>query len=108
LSSEAQTAAEGLIRIQRQWAAAQTNGYYPAFFPSGRLKMNSLYFGGLSAGFAKKDVGPLGVWWSRGYHIQRATTNDTAWTLYRVHSVGVHNMKGIQWQSKLTTVTNSP
>ena len=89
LSGEAQIAAAGLVRIQRQWEAAQTNGYYPAFFPGAALKMNSLYFGGLSAGCAKKTIGPLGVWWSSGYQIQRENTSDTVWTFYKVHSLGV-------------------
>ena len=108
LSGEAQTAAAGLIRIQREWEARQTNGYYPAFFHPANLQVNSLDFGRLSAGWAKKHIGPLGMWWSKGYQIQRANVNDTVWILYRVHSFGIPNTKGITWRSKLTTVTNCP
>jgi hypothetical protein len=108
LSGEAQRIAWALIQIQRQWAAAQANGFYPAFVSFGALHMNSINFGGLSAGCAKKDIGPLGIWWSSGYEIQRAKTSESVWTLYRVYSFGGPNMKGIERRSKLSMVTNSP
>ena len=62
----------------------------------------------LSNLFAKKDTGPLGIWWFSGYQIQRANTNDNIWTLYRVHSVGWRTLHGVRWRSRLTAVTNSP
>jgi hypothetical protein len=98
LSIEAKAAAASLIEEQNRWAEKQVGNRWTIGgmrLSPNALQMNFLFSGGLSAECDKTHTGPFGIWFSSGYQIQRATTNDTIWTLYRVHSFGFPKKKGL-------------
>jgi hypothetical protein len=109
--NQAQAFAAALFELHGQWT---TNGndviFSRARWPASlkALKVNGLEVNRFWARASRREDGPWGIWWSSGYQVQRQHTNDTAWTLYRVHSFGGPGMKGFRWRSGGTAVTNAP
>jgi hypothetical protein len=109
--NQAQAFAAALFELHGQWT---TNGndviFSRARWPASlkALKVNGLEVNRFWARASRREDGPLGIWWSSGYQVQRQHTNDTTWTLYRVHSFGGPGMKGFRWRSVGTAVTNAP
>ena len=108
---QAQAFAAALFQLHGQWT---TNGndviFSRARWPASlkALKVNGLEVNRFWAQASRREDWPLGIWSSSGYQVQRQHTNDTAWTLYRVHSFGGPGMKGFRWRSVVTIVTNAP
>ena len=109
--NQARAFAAALFELHGQWT---TNGNgvifsrdrWPASLKA--LPVNGLEASRLWAGASRREEGPWGIWWSKGYQVQRQHTNDNAWTLYRVYSFGGPGMRGFRWRSKVTAVTNTP
>ena len=109
--NQAQAFAAALFELYGQWT---TNGndviFSRARWPASlkALKVNGLEVNRFWARASRREDGPWGIWRSSGYQVQRQHTNDTTWTLYRVHSFGGPGMKGFRWRSLGTAVTNAP
>ena len=90
-SAQAQAFAAALFELHGQWT---TNGNGAVFsrdrWPASlkALRVNGLEVNRSWARASRREEGPWGIWWSRGYQVQRQHTNDNTWTLYRVYSFG--------------------
>jgi hypothetical protein len=110
LTGSPQTAAAALLEFQAEWATngdgiLHSRGGWPAGIVA--LGINSMEVGITRAGGSRREDGPLGIWWSQGYQIQRQFTNDNRWSLYRTHAIGIGKWKGLAWRGKLAVVTNT-
>jgi hypothetical protein len=111
LPGQGRAFAAALFELHGQWT---TNGNgvifsrdrWPASLKA--LQVNGLEVNRFWARASRREDGPWGICWSRGYQVQRQHTNDNTWTLYRVYSFGGPGMKGFRWRSVVTAVTNAP
>ncbi len=111
LGGEPQAAAMALLEFQAQWTSngndvVFSRARWPASIKA--LRMNSVQVGRTLVGAWKREDGPCGIWWSRGYQIRRPGTNDDCWTLYRTRAFGLPDRNGLTWRSRLAVVTNAP
>ena len=109
--NQVQAVAAALFEFHGQWT---TNGNGVVFsrdrWPASlkALQMNGVEVNRFWAYAWKREDGPWGIWWSKGYQVRRQHTNDNIWTLYRVYSFGGPGIKGLRWRSGVTAVTNTP
>jgi len=114
-----------LLELQHQLG---TNGYrdidtWPANIealrpkPWGPFRFRSVSMNGDYVKFLRVSTNGAYVWWKyerwglewcRGYDIDRASTNDSIWTLYQFHHLTRPAVPAVAWKKALITVTNTP
>jgi hypothetical protein len=98
--------ANALVGFHHCW---ETNGYrppgtgLPAILQGGLVHASSA---GMHGAYVQYHYGMLGVEWSKRYHILRANTNDTVWTLYEIGWLERPQIPWLSWGHKMITVTN--
>ena len=101
--------AMSLLEMHHRWAA---NGYHPDGMTVPKLLTEQGQVSASSAGilgaYVQYDYQKDGVEWSRRFHILRADTNTTTWTVSENAAPKDTNLLWMGWQHKLITVTGEP
>ena len=62
---------------------------------------------GIYGAYVQYQYGMLGAEWSKRYHVLRASTNDTVWTLYDIRCLDRPRVPWLTWKHEMITVTNA-
>src|SRR6266571_4075437 len=99
--------AAALVEFHHLW---ETNGYRsPKTGTPRALESPSIhaYSASIYGAYVQYQSGLCGVEWSRRYHIIRASTNDSVWTLYDIRCLERPRVTWLTWSHKMITVTNN-
>ena len=100
--------AMALLRLHHQWAA---NGYHASHSPPPPILNKGqvhAWSAGILGAYVEYDYQTNGIEWTRRFHILRANTNTTVWTLYEIAEPNDTNLVRMAWQHKLITVSGEP
>jgi hypothetical protein len=107
-SPKARAFATALFDLHRSWT---TNGNASVLWSTRPPSFKSLNVSGMlvnnvwAYAYERDYIG--GFWWSTGYEIRRANTNQEVWTLSRARSFGCPLFRGPRFLSVVGVVTNS-